>query len=108
LRLWVDDVGRSVEDDILMHTLPQYFVSATSKVGKRLEPIAWDHAMLPWNLIQAIFASRADNPGAETAERAGERVKSWRCASALEGSIGLRLPEIVRVILFVALLANIG
>jgi len=51
---------------------------------------------------------RTINLGAETAERAGERVKSGRCASALKGGIGLRLPEIVRVILFVDPLGNIG
>jgi hypothetical protein len=106
----VDDVGRSVEDDILVHKLPQDSVAATSKAGKRLDPIVLDHAMLPSHVIEAIFAScgRTINLGAETPERAGEWVKSGRCASALNGGIGLRLPEIVRVILFVDPLGNIG
>lgn len=44
-----------------MQTLPHNSVAATCKAGKRLEPIAWDHAMLPSHMIEAIFASQADN-----------------------------------------------
>jgi hypothetical protein len=58
LQLLVDHVGRSVEDDILVHKLPQYSGAATSKAGKRLEPTALDHAMLPSHMIEAVFASR--------------------------------------------------
>jgi len=54
----VDDVGRSVEDDILVHKLPHDSVAATSKTGKRLDPIVLDHAMLPSHVIEAKFASR--------------------------------------------------
>ena len=51
-------VGRSVEDDILVHKLPQDSVAATSKAGKRLDPIVLDHTMPPSHVIEAIFASR--------------------------------------------------
>ena len=66
--------------------------------------------MLPSHVIESIFASRGgqSTSAPETPERAGERVKSGRCASVLKGGIGLRLPEIVRVIVFVDPLGYIG